>query len=206
MLLERKAARRKAYCRRAKENSDTPVNPELADGSEPFVYSAIARLLGKSARRRITARSWVSSPNGARADPGAYPSRTGGRPLPRACRGSKASDDRQQGSGRQKAVGNRDAATRGGAHLRRVGAHVVPVGTGLLLKEKKLFVPSRESSSVVALNAWARARRDDPPASRMHILIFVCNFCRQAFASGQYCIRYNTTKHFDFRYADGNRL
>src|SRR6516162_1298953 len=30
-----------------------------SDGSEPLVYSVVARLLGKSARRRITARSRV---------------------------------------------------------------------------------------------------------------------------------------------------
>ena len=41
------------------ERSDTPVDPELADGSEPVVYSAVPRPLGKSARRRITARSSV---------------------------------------------------------------------------------------------------------------------------------------------------
>ena len=31
---------------RAEEHPDTPVDPELADGSEPLVYSAVAQLLG----------------------------------------------------------------------------------------------------------------------------------------------------------------
>ena len=56
-----------------------------------------------------------SSPNGARVDPRAHPGRTGGRPVRRTRRRSKASDDRQQGSGCKKAIGKRDAATRGSA-------------------------------------------------------------------------------------------
>jgi DNA invertase Pin-like site-specific DNA recombinase len=45
-------------------------------------------------------------------------------------RGSKAPDDRQQGSGRPKAIGEWDAATRGGAQLKRVDSYVISVGTG----------------------------------------------------------------------------
>ena len=45
--------------------------------------------------------------------------------------GAKAPDDRQQGSGGEKAIGKRDAATRGGTQLRRVGSHVISLGTGL---------------------------------------------------------------------------
>jgi hypothetical protein len=56
-----------------------------------------------------------SSPNGARTDHGAHPCRTGGRPEPRTRRRAKASDDRQQGSGRKKAIAQRVVATGGGA-------------------------------------------------------------------------------------------
>src|SRR5258708_6880101 len=52
-------------------------------------------------------------------------------PLPRTRRGSEASDDRQQASGRKKAIGKRDATTGGGAQLRRVGSYVISLGTGL---------------------------------------------------------------------------
>jgi hypothetical protein len=45
--------------------------------------------------------------------------------------GSKAPDDRQQGSGRKKAIGKRLTATRGGAQPRRVGPNVISMGTGL---------------------------------------------------------------------------
>ena len=78
----------------------------------------------------------ASLANGARADPGAHPCRTGGCPVPRTRRGSKASDDRQQGSGGKKAIGKRDAATRGGAQLRRVGPHVISMGTGFFADVK----------------------------------------------------------------------
>ena len=49
----------------------------------------------------------------------------------RTRRGPETPDDRQQGRGRKKAIGKRDAATRGGAQLRRVGPHVISMGTGL---------------------------------------------------------------------------
>jgi hypothetical protein len=49
----------------------------------------------------------------------------------RTRRGSKASDDRQQGSGRKKALGKRNAARGASAQLRRFGAHVISMGTGL---------------------------------------------------------------------------
>ena len=54
-----------------------------------------------------------------------------GRPAPRTCGGSKASDDRQQGSGCKKAIGKRDAATRGGKQLGRVGPYAVSLGACL---------------------------------------------------------------------------
>jgi DNA invertase Pin-like site-specific DNA recombinase len=44
---------------------------------------------------------------------------------------AKASDDRQQGSGGEKAIGKWDAAERGSAQLGRVGPHVVSLGSGL---------------------------------------------------------------------------
>jgi hypothetical protein len=47
-------------------------------------------------------------------------------------RGPEAPDDRQQGSGRKKAIGERHAAIRGGAQLRRFGPFVISMGTGLL--------------------------------------------------------------------------
>ena len=47
-------------------------------------------------------------------------------------RGPEAPDDRQQGSGRKKAIGERHAAIRGGAQLRRFGPYVISMGTGLL--------------------------------------------------------------------------
>jgi hypothetical protein len=36
-LLQRKAARRKAYFRWLEEHPGAPIDPELADGSEPFL-------------------------------------------------------------------------------------------------------------------------------------------------------------------------
>jgi hypothetical protein len=51
--------------------------------------------------------------------------------MPRAHRGSKAPDDRQQGSGCKKAIGKRDATERGSAQLGRVGSYVVSMGAGL---------------------------------------------------------------------------
>jgi len=54
-----------------------------------------------------------------------------GRPARRTCGGSKASDDRQQGSGCKKAIGKRDAATRGGKQLGRVGPYAVSLGACL---------------------------------------------------------------------------
>jgi hypothetical protein len=38
------------------ERSDTPVDPELADGSEPLVYCAVARLLSVAANHRKIVR------------------------------------------------------------------------------------------------------------------------------------------------------
>jgi hypothetical protein len=52
------------------------------------------------------------------------------RPAPRTRRGSKASDDRQQGSVCKKAIGKRAAATRGGAQLSRVGPTLYRWGGG----------------------------------------------------------------------------
>jgi hypothetical protein len=49
----------------------------------------------------------------------------------RARRGSKAPDDRRQGSGRKKAIGERHTSTRGGTQLRRVGSYVISMGAGL---------------------------------------------------------------------------
>jgi len=72
-----------------------------------------------------------TSPDGTRADPGAHPGRTGGRPVLRTRRGPEAPDERRQGSGGKKTIGERGAATRGGAQLRRVGPHVISMGTGL---------------------------------------------------------------------------
>ena len=51
--------------------------------------------------------------------------------MPRTRRGSKAQDDRQQGSGGEKTIGKRDAATRDGTQLRRVDSYVISMGTGL---------------------------------------------------------------------------
>src|SRR5262245_42692937 len=45
--------------------------------------------------------------------------------------GRKASDDRQQGSGRKKAICKRDTVARCGAQLGRVGPHVISMGAGL---------------------------------------------------------------------------
>jgi len=66
------------------------------------------------------------------------PCRTGGRPVRGTPRGSKAWNDRRQGSGRKKAIGERDAATGGGAQLRRVGPHVMSMGTGLFAGVSKV--------------------------------------------------------------------
>jgi hypothetical protein len=82
-------------------------------------------------RALLLPRNGKSSPDGARADIGAHPCRTGGRPVPGTGRGPKAPDDRQQGSGGEKAIGKRDAATGGGAQLRRVGPYVISMGAGL---------------------------------------------------------------------------
>jgi len=94
--------------------------------------SKASRMASIQRRRRalLLSRNGESSPNGARTDPGAHRCRTGGRPVRRARRGSKALDDRQRSSGRKKAIGKRDAATGGGAQLRRVGPYVISVGTG----------------------------------------------------------------------------
>src|SRR5215472_15645205 len=45
--------------------------------------------------------------------------------------GAKAPDDRRQGSVGTEAIGERDAAPRGGAQPRRVGPHFISLGTGL---------------------------------------------------------------------------
>jgi DNA invertase Pin-like site-specific DNA recombinase len=45
--------------------------------------------------------------------------------------GRKRQMTRQQGSGREKAIGKRDAATGGGAQLRRVGPYIISMGAGL---------------------------------------------------------------------------
>jgi hypothetical protein len=84
----------------------------------------------------LLSRNRQSSPNGARADPGAHLCRTGSRPVRRTRRGSEAPDDWRQGSGRQKAIGERDVATRGSAQLRRVGPHVIPMGARVLTDVK----------------------------------------------------------------------
>ena len=57
--------------------------------------------------------------------------RTGGRSVRRTGRGSKGPDDRRQGSGGEKAIGKRHAATGGSAQLRRVGSYVISMGTRL---------------------------------------------------------------------------
>ena len=49
----------------------------------------------------------------------------------RTRRRSKAPDDRQQGSGRKKAIGKRHDAERGSAQLKRVGSYVISMGAGL---------------------------------------------------------------------------
>ena len=46
-------------------------------------------------------------------------------------RGSKTPDERRQGSGGEKAIGKRDAATRGGTQLRGVDPYVISMGAGL---------------------------------------------------------------------------
>src|SRR5262249_12827264 len=61
----------------------------------------------------------------------AHACRTGGRPVRRTGRGAKAPDDRRQGSGGKKAIGERDGPTRGGGQLRRVGPHAISMGAGL---------------------------------------------------------------------------
>ena len=45
--------------------------------------------------------------------------------------GTQAPDDRRQGSGHKKAIGQQDTTTGSGAQLRRVGSHVIPMGAGL---------------------------------------------------------------------------
>jgi hypothetical protein len=52
-------------------------------------------------------------------------------PVPRTHRGSKASDDRQQGSGGKKAIGQRDATTGGSAKFGRFGSYIISMGSGL---------------------------------------------------------------------------
>jgi hypothetical protein len=75
----------------------------------------------ESTRRALLfPRDGEPSPDGARADFGARPHRTGGRPATGTGRRSKAPDDRQQGSGREEAFGQRHAAAGGGAQLGRV--------------------------------------------------------------------------------------
>ena len=49
--------------------------------------------------------------------------------------GAKASDDRRQGSGCKKAIGKRDAATRGGKQLRRVGPYAVSLSACLFVRK-----------------------------------------------------------------------
>src|SRR5262249_3363447 len=83
-------------------------------------------------RALLLSRNGESSPNGARADPGAHPGWTRGRPLLRTGRRSQAADDQREGSGREKAIGERDTATRGSTQLKRVRPHVISMGTGLL--------------------------------------------------------------------------
>jgi len=46
--------------------------------------------------------------------------------------GGRKPDDRQQGSGRKKAIRQRDAAVRGGAQLRRVDPYVISMGARVL--------------------------------------------------------------------------
>jgi hypothetical protein len=82
-------------------------------------------------RALLLSRHGESSPDGARADPGAHPCRVGGRSVRRTRRGPEASDDRRRGCGSKKPIGKRHAATRGGAQLRCVGPHVISMGSGL---------------------------------------------------------------------------
>jgi hypothetical protein len=82
---------------------------------------------GYPQRSRDFKSSVASYPRDSRG----HPRRTGGRPVPRTRRGSEAPDDRRQGSGGKKAMGERDAAKRGGPQLGRLGPHVISIGTGL---------------------------------------------------------------------------
>ena len=66
-------------------------------------------------------------------------------------RGSKAPDDRRQGSGRPKAIGEQHTATRGGAQLRRVGPYVISLGSGLFADVRGLRYEVNQRQHVAQL-------------------------------------------------------
>ena len=70
-------------------------------------------------------------------------------------RGAKAPDERRQGSGRGKATGKRDAATRSGAQPARVGPHVVSVDTGLVTD-----IRARDGRRSMQLNTFKGFERE----------------------------------------------
>jgi hypothetical protein len=118
-------ARRRAHVRHVRRGRDAAV-------SRPILTVHHRRHRYEDARRAfLFSRYGESSPDGARADPGAHPRWPRDRPVRRTRRGPKAPDDRRQGSGRPKAIGKRDAAQRGGAQLRRVGSYVISMGASL---------------------------------------------------------------------------
>ena len=65
--------------------------------------------------------------------------------------------------GRPKAIGERDTATGGGAQLRRVGPHVISLGTGLFAD--------------VRARGWRWMLSTHPAFYRMHIYTVVYTFC-----------------------------
>ena len=56
-----------------------------------------------------------------------------------------------KGSGRPKAIGKRDGATRTGAQLRRVGSHVISLGTGLFTDVRGLPYKANQRQHVAQL-------------------------------------------------------
>jgi hypothetical protein len=56
-----------------------------------------------------------------------------------------------KGSGRPKAIGKRDGATRTGAQLRRVGSHVISLGTGLFTDVRGLRYEVNQRQHVAQL-------------------------------------------------------
>jgi hypothetical protein len=65
--------------------------------------------------------------------------------------GRKRRDDRQQGSGRQKTVGERHAATRVGAQLRCVGPYAISLGSCLFTDVRGLRYEANQRQHVAQL-------------------------------------------------------